>query len=82
MTAEEFIVWLKGFVEAANPYNVTPKQWDTIKEKLDTVESDEYYITDEGEVVPIQKSKYLDDWYVYTATASSSSWEIKYENHT
>jgi hypothetical protein len=35
----EFFYWLKGFSEAVNPYNVTPKQWETILEKLNSVES-------------------------------------------
>lgn len=37
MTPEEFIVWLRGFAQAANNFTVTPKQWDDIKEKLSTV---------------------------------------------
>lgn len=34
MTEHEFTTWLKGFAAAANSYNITPAQWDTIKEKL------------------------------------------------
>ena len=37
MTPIEFIIWLKGFAQAANGFNVTPKQWDDIKEQLDRV---------------------------------------------
>ena len=37
MTSNEFIVWFKGFVQATNPYNVTPKQWEDIKEQLSKV---------------------------------------------
>lgn len=37
MTEKEFITWLKGFVAAANTYNITPKQWDTICEHLEKV---------------------------------------------
>lgn len=33
----EFILWLKGFAESANEYNITPKQWDIMKQKLDDV---------------------------------------------
>lgn len=40
MTEKEFITWLKGFIAAANPYNVTPAQWDIIKEKLAQIHSD------------------------------------------
>jgi len=38
MKIDEFFYWLKGFSEAVNPYNVTPKQWETILEKLDQVQ--------------------------------------------
>lgn len=38
MKIEEFFYWLKGFSEAVNQYNVTPKQWETILEKIDQVE--------------------------------------------
>lgn len=37
MTDKEFITWLKGFVEACHEYAPTPKQWDTIKDKLKEV---------------------------------------------
>lgn len=35
MTEHEFIIWLKGFVEACNDFAPTPKQWDKIKEELE-----------------------------------------------
>jgi len=34
MTSKEFIIWLKGFTEGVHEYNLTPKQWDLLKEKL------------------------------------------------
>jgi hypothetical protein len=37
MTSEQFVSWFKGFVQAANTYNITPKQWDTICEYLEKV---------------------------------------------
>jgi len=37
MTSKEFIIWLKGFTEGVHEYNVTPKQWDLLKEKLSEV---------------------------------------------
>jgi hypothetical protein len=37
MTHKEFVIWLKGFAKAANPYNVTPAQWEAIVEELDKV---------------------------------------------
>ena len=42
MTPNEFIIWLKGFSEAANNFTLTPKQWDDIKEKLNKVVPDNY----------------------------------------
>ena len=44
MSSENFIIWLKGFVEAANPYNITPQQFETIKEVLKTVVLDKKQI--------------------------------------
>lgn len=40
MTSKEFVIWLKGFVAASSKYNVTPKQWDDIKDKLGEVDDD------------------------------------------
>lgn len=34
MTSKEYVIWLKGFVEACHEYAPTPKQWDTLKDKL------------------------------------------------
>ena len=40
MTSKEFILWLKGFTEGVHEYNVTPKQWDTLKDKLGEVKDE------------------------------------------
>jgi hypothetical protein len=37
MTSKEFVIWLKGFTEGVHEYNLTPKQWDSLKEKLEEV---------------------------------------------
>ena len=37
MTPEEFVIWLKGFATAASDFTLTPKQWDDLKEMLETV---------------------------------------------
>jgi hypothetical protein len=37
MTPNEFVIWLRGFTQAANNFTLTPKQWDDIKEQLDKV---------------------------------------------
>jgi hypothetical protein len=34
MTSKEFVIWLKGFTDGVHEFNITPKQWDTLKEKL------------------------------------------------
>jgi hypothetical protein len=38
MTPVEFVIWLKGFAQAANNFTLTPKQWDDIREQLDKVD--------------------------------------------
>ena len=42
MTSKEFIIWLKGFTEAVHEFNITPKQWDILKEKLAEVNDQTY----------------------------------------
>jgi len=34
MNDKEFVQWFIGFVEGAHHYNITPKQWDDLKDKL------------------------------------------------
>jgi len=41
MTSKGFVLWLKGFTEGVHEFNVTPKQWDTLKEKLAEVKDEE-----------------------------------------
>ena len=38
MTSKEFVIWLRGFTEGVHEYNITPKQWETFKEKLAQVD--------------------------------------------
>ena len=40
MTSQEFIIWLRGFTEGVHEYNITPKQWDILKEKLEEVSNE------------------------------------------
>jgi len=40
MTSKEFVVWMQGFVTACNDYSPTPKQWDTLKDKLGEVKDE------------------------------------------
>ena len=37
MTPQHFILWLHGFTKGVNNYNLTPKQWDDLKDQLSTV---------------------------------------------
>jgi hypothetical protein len=45
MTSKEFVVWMQGFVEACNEYSPTPKQWDTLKDKLGEVKDERTTLT-------------------------------------
>lgn len=40
MTSKEFVLWLKGFTEGVHEFNITPKQWDLLKDKLAQVSDD------------------------------------------
>lgn len=83
MTAEEFVIWLKGFAEASNEYNVTPKQWQSVKDMLDKVKTEEYIVNEYGEQISVSDANLYDlnedYWYINTTTGS---WEVKYYNHT
>lgn len=37
MTPEEFVIWLRGFTQGVHHYNITPAQWDYLKEILEKV---------------------------------------------
>lgn len=37
MTPEQFVLWMQGFIEGSNAYNLTPAGWDTVKAKLKEV---------------------------------------------
>ena len=41
MTSKEFVIWLKGFTEGVHEFNITPKQWDLLKDKLAEVKDEE-----------------------------------------
>jgi hypothetical protein len=41
MTSKEFVLWLKGFTDGVHEFNITPKQWDILKEKLAEVKDEE-----------------------------------------
>lgn len=37
MTSQEYTQWLKGFLDAVDGYNITKRQFDSIREKLKEV---------------------------------------------
>ena len=41
MNSKEYVIWLKGFVEACHEYAPTPKQWDALTDKLKEVKDEE-----------------------------------------
>ena len=43
MTSKEFVLWLKGFSEGVHEFNITPKQWDILKDKLAEVKDEPTY---------------------------------------
>ena len=45
MTSKEFVIWLKGFTEGVHDFNITPKQWDLMKSKLEEVNDYPYSIS-------------------------------------
>ena len=49
MTSKEFVLWLKGFTDGVHEFNITPKQWDILKEKLAEVSDEERIGTPIGE---------------------------------
>ena len=40
MTSKEFILWLRGFTQGVHEFNITPKQWDLLKDKLAEVKDE------------------------------------------
>ena len=43
MSEKEFVQWFRGFSEGVHHYNITPAQWDLVKEKLAEVKSEGSY---------------------------------------
>ena len=62
MTSSEFIIWLKGFTEGVHEFNITPKQWDLMKDKLAQVNDE--LIRTSGYIAP------------YTVTGSNSTFSV------
>ena len=67
MTSKEFILWLKGFTEGAHEFNITPKQWDLLKDKLVEVDDNEPIINTPN-TAPIQTLHFIDPYHPYKVT--------------
>lgn len=76
MTSKEFTIWLKGFTDGVHEYNITPKQWDLLKEKLEQVSDEPKIGTPIGEggwgtpnTTPVwQHPHYIDPYHPYKIT--------------
>jgi hypothetical protein len=67
MTSKEFVVWMQGFVEACNEYSPTPKQWDTLKDKLGEVKDEPTHSIPFGvpNTAPIQTLPFIQPYDPY-----------------
>ena len=84
MNSKDFIIWLKGFTEGVHQYNITPVQWETLKEQLNKVDdtpyvSDNFTIGPEGayERDPNQPSFGTPN---FTYTTGSAGWRYSTTN--
>jgi hypothetical protein len=78
MTSKEFVVWMQGFVEACNDYSPTPKQWDTLKDKLGEVKDEPTHSIPFGvpNTAPIQTLPFIqpyDPYNPYKITSESGT---------
>ena len=64
MNSKEFVIWLKGFSQGVHHYNITPAQWDYLKEVLETVK-------DEDSKTYVNPYGYWKDKWTSTSTAES-----------
>lgn len=67
MTSKEFTIWLKGFTEGVHEFNITPKQWDLLKEKLAEVKDEPTYSIPFGvpNTAPIQTLPFIQPYDPY-----------------
>jgi len=70
MTNNEFILWLKGFTEGVHEYNITPKQWDLLKERLSEVD-DENRTQTVHNVPAVTTSEYISASYIGHPTTTT-----------
>ncbi len=77
MTSKEFVLWLKGFSEGVHEFNITPKQWDLLKDKLAEVSDEPIgfpFGTPNTQPFPTwQHPHYIDPYNPYKITCGSGS---------
>ena len=84
MTSKDFIIWLKGFTEGVHEFNITPKQWETLKEQLAKVDDN---IIPMGGVIVDHNTFKVNDQAFYqnpngtiTYTTGSAGWNYTTTN--
>jgi hypothetical protein len=66
MTSKEFVLWLKGFTDGVHEFNITPKQWDTLKDKLKEVSEEPIgFPFGVPNTAPIQTLPFIQPTYPY-----------------
>ena len=71
MTSKDFIIWLRGFTEGVHQYNITPVQWETLKEQLKEV--DDNVIPMGGTIVDHNTFKVNDQGFYQNLSGTGSS---------
>ena len=71
MTSKDFIIWLKGFTEGLHQYNITPMQWETLKEKL--AEVDDNTIPMGGVIVDYNTFRVNDQGFYQNLSGTTST---------
>ena len=71
MTSKDFIIWLKGFTEGVHQYNITPVQWETLKEQLAKV--DDNTIPMGGVIVDYNTFKVNDQGFYQNPSRTTST---------
>lgn len=64
MTSQEFVIWLRGFTEGVHEYNITPKQWDYLKDKLKEVEDQVQHTVYQPYLQPTNPHKLINPYYI------------------
>ena len=71
MTSKDFIIWLKGFTEGVHQYNITPVQWEALKEQLAKV--DDNIIPMGGVIVDHNTFKVNDQGFYQNPSGTTST---------